>query len=96
MLHSAAQPNSVLPSAAALSAPACVLWDSAVIRAGAAAMPDHLQARLLLCSGPAWCTAVQCLTTVQLYVPPCCTMQYVPAMMDPILGDYARNNPDAR
>lgn len=22
--------------------------------------------------------------------------QYVPAMMDPILGDYARNNPDAR
>ena len=23
-------------------------------------------------------------------------LQYVPAMMDPILGDYARNNPDAR
>ena len=22
--------------------------------------------------------------------------QYVPASMDPILGDYARNNPDAR
>ena len=29
-------------------------------------------------------------------IPPLPPPQYVPAMTDPILGDYARNNPDAR
>lgn len=42
-----------------------------------------------------------CLKLIETFVDKCedvdlIASQYVPAMMDPILGDYARNNPDAR